>query len=486
MRTWLKAFAGQFSREPADLAHVAVVTGSLFMSGVVLLTVSLLLPHPAQGEAIIWGIIISGGLYGLSLLYGASRTPLWVVHGGVGFGAFLISLAIFASGEAGSPYSVMYFWVVLVAAYFFTVRVAVLHSAWMLGLLAATLVALDADSGYADLTRWLVWAFALTITGAMISLLVARRQRAELRTKRFFDLALDMLCTVDRDGYFTELNSAWEQTLGFSAEELMSKPALEFVHPDDRERTELEISRQFRGKGSPGFENRYCTADGDWRWLLWSGTVSEDEGLVYARATDVTDRKKLEQERQALHEKIEEQARTDALTGLPNRRWLQDELRTGIARAVRRGSPFWAAIIDLDHFKLFNDELGHLEGDAVLRESAESWRAALRAEDFIARFGGEEFVVLMADAEQGEVEVAVERLRQATPRGQTCSAGVARWEPGENSDLLIRRADEALYEAKNAGRNRAVFAAPKVPDSVWQDLLSETEAGAEAESESES
>lgn len=150
-------------------------------------------------------------------------------------------------------------------------------------------------------------------------------------------------------------------------------------------------------------------------------------------------------------------ARTDELTNLPNRRWLQDELTREIARAGRHGFAVWAAMIDLDWFKAFNDRHGHTAGDALLREAAGEWRSALRVSDFLARYGGEEFVVVLPAADTEGAKLVVERLRAATPHDQTCSAGLARWDGRERPDALIHRADQALYRAKEAGRDRVVL-----------------------------
>lgn len=151
--------------------------------------------------------------------------------------------------------------------------------------------------------------------------------------------------------------------------------------------------------------------------------------------------------------------RVDELTGLPNRRGWSVELPRAIERARRDGIPLSIAMIDLDHFKRFNDDFGHPAGDKLLKAAALLWSAALRAVDQLARYGGEEFIVLLPAADAEEAAEVIERLRPATPAGQTFSAGIATWDGLETSDELIARADEALYEAKNAGRDRLVLAA---------------------------
>ena len=191
------------------------------------------------------------------------------------------------------------------------------------------------------------------------------------------------------------------------------------------------------------------------RWLLTAATLGVTAGvtswLAYGLRAGAIREEQLRADAEVL-------ARTDELTGLPNRRWLQDELEREMARSRRQDFPIWAAVIDLDHFKAFNDDHGHLAGDKLLREAGDVWRTVLRVSDFLARTGGEEFVLLLPDCSGEEALEVLERLRAATPMSQTCSAGLARWDGSEPAEDLIRRADEALYRAKGSGRDRAVVA----------------------------
>ena len=118
--------------------------------------------------------------------------------------------------------------------------------------------------------------------------------------QRFFELSIDLLCVLDFSGYFKRLNPAWERTLGFSREELMSRPFIEFVHPDDRERT-LGQNGIVRGGGQAHhFENRYMQKDGAFRWLLWNSTPDAGARVIYGVARDITARKAAETERERL------------------------------------------------------------------------------------------------------------------------------------------------------------------------------------------
>jgi PAS domain S-box-containing protein len=140
----------------------------------------------------------------------------------------------------------------------------------------------------------------LRITIEMALLKEAMKRQAHELEDRFFNVSIDMLCLLDFGGYFKRLNPAWESVLGFTREELMSKPFIEFVHPDDRART-LNQNRTVRGGGQArSFENRYLCKDGSHRWLLWNAAPDFDEKVIYSVARDITDRKKAEEEREKL------------------------------------------------------------------------------------------------------------------------------------------------------------------------------------------
>ena len=129
-----------------------------------------------------------------------------------------------------------------------------------------------------------------------------------------------------------------------------------------------------------------------------------------------------------------------------------------MARARRAKSDLCVAIVDIDHFKAYNDGNGHLAGDEMLRECAIAWDSTVRGEDLLVRFGGEEFLVVLPDCSPPEAEEIVERLRAATPGEQTCSAGLAVWDREESVEELLSRADSALYMAKAGGRDLLVQA----------------------------
>jgi diguanylate cyclase (GGDEF)-like protein len=167
-------------------------------------------------------------------------------------------------------------------------------------------------------------------------------------------------------------------------------------------------------------------------------------------------------------DRLYELSSTDALTGLDNRRHLQERLEEECARAERYGSMLSLLLIDLDGLKALNDRLGHRAGDVALRRAASAIRSGSRASDVSARWGGDEFVVLAPDTGLDEAAYLAERIRsfvaeEVTTGGPeiTVSVGVATFDPARWSatpEALVRVADTALYEAKRAGRNRVVVA----------------------------
>jgi diguanylate cyclase (GGDEF)-like protein len=161
--------------------------------------------------------------------------------------------------------------------------------------------------------------------------------------------------------------------------------------------------------------------------------------------------------------RLAELVRIDELTGLPNRRALVSALPAAIEQASRTGARLTLGVVDLDHFKNFNDEYGHQAGDQLLRGAAAAWTAQLRAVDYLGRHGGEEFLALFPGADVEEAAEVLQRLRAATPAGQSFSAGVATWDGTESADELISRADRALYRAKAFGRRRTVAAPSAAP-----------------------
>ncbi len=188
-------------------------------------------------------------------------------------------------------------------------------------------------------------------------------------------------------------------------------------------------------------------------WLMVVGTV-----IVVGRWTQRSIRR------------VQSLARTDPLTGVPNRRAWDEELHRAISRRQRDGESVCVAMLDLDHFKIFNDEQGHQAGDRILQTVVSAWLGVLRAGDVLARYGGEEFTVLLFGCTLDTATAIIERLRELVPRGLTCSAGLAEWDRRESEVALMSRCDAALYEAKSRGRNR-MLVAPSAADADGTGIL---------------
>jgi len=148
--------------------------------------------------------------------------------------------------------------------------------------------------------------------------------------------------------------------------------------------------------------------------------------------------------------------RTDPLTGIGNRRSLDENLPVEMARARRAQTALTLAMLDLDFFKRYNSRRGHAGGDALLRQASQSWRKQLRPTDTLVRYGGEEFTIVLPNCAADQACQLIDRLRPGLPDSQTFSAGVATWDQQESAEDLLRRADQALLMAKKQGRNRTI------------------------------
>jgi diguanylate cyclase (GGDEF)-like protein/PAS domain S-box-containing protein len=267
---------------------------------------------------------------------------------------------------------------------------------------------------------------------------------------RLFEFSSDMLATIDPDGCFLDLNGAWTTTLGFARDELIGHRFSEFLHPDDLSRTLALIEEGTTAAGEvTAFENRYLCKHGGYRWLEWN--ARRVDGVWYAVTRDVTERRILE-----------ERATRDPLTGLPNRAALTERLQAAVARLERHPGLVAVLFVDLDRFKAINDGRGHEIGDRLLCASAANLLETVRGADSVARFGGDEFVVLVQDVSRhAEVVAIADRVVAGLEQpigldGEQirigASVGIALTTDATcTPETLLREADVAMYRAKARG-----------------------------------
>jgi diguanylate cyclase (GGDEF)-like protein len=213
------------------------------------------------------------------------------------------------------------------------------------------------------------------------------------------------------------------------------------------------LERSVAGRAVDAAEDADVTAQRARVLLIVFGGTSLLLALILARTLSESMARRADLVRQ-----LGELARVDGLTGVVNRRVWDEELARGLERARRSGKACSVGLIDLDHFKRFNDTHGHQRGDALLRTTAQAFAARLRNDDLIARYGGEEFAVLLHGCDLENAMGLFERLQGMLPAGQTFSAGLTASEGREDAQVVVGRADAALYRAKDLGRNRTVAA----------------------------
>ncbi|GAB6897108.1 hypothetical protein JCM9957A_01960 [Kineosporia succinea] len=213
--------------------------------------------------------------------------------------------------------------------------------------------------------------------------------------------------------------------------------------------TVVRLSALGLAAGLPAVVQIALALTGDGRNDIWLGAGSLVLlVMVVSRIWDLLQQLRRQSEQLALV------ARTDPLTGVANRRSWDFELARAMAAATQAGTVLVVGLLDLDHFKKYNDAHGHQAGDELLQEAARAWSAGVGPGGRIARWGGEEFAVLVHCPETRHGLAVLDGLRALVPFAQTCSIGAARWDGTEDAAELLRRADEALYRAKNAGRDR--------------------------------
>jgi diguanylate cyclase (GGDEF)-like protein/PAS domain S-box-containing protein len=280
------------------------------------------------------------------------------------------------------------------------------------------------------------------------------------------DAAASLIVVVDARGALVRWNRACEELLGYTASELEAPDALFDLIPADERHVAEDGMRALREGRSPvRAEFRWRTRDGDLRLIDWSTTAltGPDGEVTYMVGTgiDVTDARQVEAERAAAEVRLRHMADHDALTGLFNRRRFEQELDRHIAHGRRYGMDGALLLLDLDDFKRVNDEFGHRAGDRVLTGVAVVLNHRLRESDIVARFGGDEFAVLMPvgglpDAtELADLLAAAVHADVPTPAGPlTTSVGIALFRDLSTADEVLSQADDAMY-AQKRGESRA-------------------------------
>ncbi len=281
---------------------------------------------------------------------------------------------------------------------------------------------------------------------------------------QFFNLSRDMLCIASMDGYFQLVNRAFEETLGHTSDELLARPFLELVHPDDIEATMRELENLSGGVTTQAFENRFRCTDGSYKRLRWTAYPKPELSLIYAVARDMS-------ERDRLIDRLRDVSPVDALTGLATHSAFEQQLQNEWHREQRFHQPLTVAIVDADNFSDYNSQHGHTAGDEAIRAIASVLRQRFhQAGDLTARIAGEKFGLLLPGSEAAAIAAQAELVRseieqlniphplvQAAPR-VTVSIGIATAIPadGMQPEALVTQADAAVKTAKEAGRNKVI------------------------------
>lgn len=390
-------------------------------------------------------------------------------------------------------------------------QLAALSLAVMAGIVLASGALLYQGWAAADLAqqRSVWWQHAIVILLPAIALLalemvlhfvLAReiydRQQAQLASERAIAAAeligaqykllaessSDAIIHVDIDQTCRYASPAMKELVGWEIAELVGTRTRRLIHPEDAGRVAEEVDFLAARSGPILTSFRYRHKDGHYVWVESSMRVVELNGSAVsfvANIRDVTDRIETERRLAEAAAKMAELAATDQLTGLANRRRFNEELEREWRRAARDENPLSLLLLDVDHFKRYNDTYGHPSGDKVLKAVAETIEGVLhRPSDLAARWGGEEFVVLLPGAPLAGAIAVAERVRAAVEALQiphsgsgagclTISLGIATAFPGRNLSIepLVAEADANLYEAKNSGRNRV--GAPPIEPALW-------------------
>jgi diguanylate cyclase (GGDEF)-like protein/PAS domain S-box-containing protein len=430
--------------------------GTLFVAAGLLGTFAAFLPPFASRDLLVLPSTIGGVVVGFVVARRAA--PL----GRRGLNLLLLAATVmttFALGVQGAPSvtsagGVFCVWIALFAGAFCNKRDLNLHLAVLSVGYAIAVVVSHVPTAPTVIT--IVVGTCALVAGAH-SRLTQRIERSEARFRMLAEWAPMGLFTLSRTGECDFVNPAWTALTGLDAEAAAGTGWRRALHPDDAHLLVIGIVADTVAHQT-SVDHRLLSADGSVRrvttsWVRMQGVT----GLQYlVTVTDMTDRFELER-------KLAHDATHDVLTGLANRALFVDRSRRALATAERTG--VWPALmfVDLDHFKAVNDTHGHGVGDELLVHVAQRLRACLRDGDTVARIGGDEFVVLAAaPASRTDTDLIARRiigqlshpykLQDEIVAVIGASVGIARGEPEVEADELLRRADRAVYLAKDSGR----------------------------------
>ena len=300
-----------------------------------------------------------------------------------------------------------------------------------------------------------------------------RMRQSERLYRLLAENSSDIISRFNFDAVRLYVSPSVVDVLGWSTEEMLRPDYKRYIHPDDLE-TFHAVGERLRSGGTDRASNsyRYLRRDGSWAWLEARLTLVRDEAgapcEIISNTRDITRQKEAEIALAAAAAELTELAATDALTGVANRRRFDEMLDREWRRAMRSHDRLSMLLIDVDHFKRFNDHYGHLMGDTCLHAIATAIAGSIRRPgDIVARYGGEEFAVILPSTDgDGAMEIAA-RVREGiaalamphmdSPGGRvTVSIGSAEAFPNRStaSSILVEAADAALYEAKRLGRDR--------------------------------
>jgi diguanylate cyclase (GGDEF)-like protein/PAS domain S-box-containing protein len=286
-------------------------------------------------------------------------------------------------------------------------------------------------------------------------------RESEARYRLMAENSTDMISRTSSRGILLYASDASRRLLGYEPSELVGHSFYDFVFEPDREEVRY-LSSLIHESGPTTFAYRVEKKDGS---LVWFETTSRSvRDVLTGRIREIVGVSRDITERKQVEEQIEYQAYHDALTGLPNRRLFRDRLTVALAHARRMKHPLAVMFLDLDRFKVVNDTLGHSVGDELLKTVGARLQASMREEDSIARMGGDEFTILLADLKstddsakiaQKVLDTVAQPLRvDGTELFVTTSIGIALFpSDGDTAEALLANADHAMYRAKDSGRN---------------------------------